>query len=132
MRNTIRMSASGLRHFLAWSIAATSLSMGIAHAEINRAPTISGIAPTSLKVGSWYNFRPVASDPDDARSFQILLTTTGRALHKRILPAALERQQKLLKAFSDKELATLDDFLVRLQRQAQILAEDEGAQKELA
>ncbi len=72
------------------------------------------------------------ADPDDARSFQILLTATGRALHKRILPAALERQQKLLKAFSDKELATLDDFLVRLQRQAQILAEDEGAQKELA
>jgi DNA-binding MarR family transcriptional regulator len=71
-------------------------------------------------------------DPDDARSFQILLTPSGRALHKRILPAALERQQKLLEAFSDKELATLDDFLLRLQRQAQILAEDEGAQKEVA
>jgi DNA-binding MarR family transcriptional regulator len=77
-------------------------------------------------------FATTSPDPSDARSFQILLTPAGRALHKRILPAALERQHKLLEAFSDKELATLDDFLVRLQRQAQILAEGEGAQKEVA
>jgi DNA-binding MarR family transcriptional regulator len=62
-------------------------------------------------------------DPNDARSFQIVLTPAGRALHKRILPAALERQRKLLEAFSDKELATLDEFLTRLQKQAELLAE---------
>jgi DNA-binding MarR family transcriptional regulator len=69
-------------------------------------------------------------DPDDARSFHIELTAAGRALHKRILPAALERQQKLLEAFNEKELAMLDDFLDRLQRQAERLAEGEALQKE--
>ncbi|HKQ29344.1 MAG TPA: MarR family winged helix-turn-helix transcriptional regulator [Burkholderiales bacterium] len=62
-------------------------------------------------------------DPSDARSFQIVLTPAGRALHKRILPAALERQRKLLEAFSDKELATLDELLTRLQKQAELLAD---------
>lgn len=71
-------------------------------------------------------------DPNDARSFQIALTAAGRALHKRILPAALERQRQLLAVFNDKELATLDELLARLQRQAERLAEGEVQQKEVA
>jgi DNA-binding MarR family transcriptional regulator len=71
-------------------------------------------------------------DPDDARSFQIVLTPAGRALHKRILPAAQERQHKLLEGFTGKELATLDDLLARLQRQADIVAEGVDTQKEVA
>jgi DNA-binding MarR family transcriptional regulator len=71
-------------------------------------------------------------DPDDARSFQIVLTPAGRAIHKRIVPAALERQRKLLEGFTEKELATLDDLLARLQRQADIVAEEADTPKEVA
>lgn len=70
--------------------------------------------------------------PNDARSFQIALTAAGRALHKKILPAALERQRELLETFSEKELVLLDELLARLQRQAEFLAEDVEHEKEAA
>ena len=41
-------------------------------AATNRAPTISGTAPTSAKVNQAYTFQPAASDPDgDKLTFQI-------------------------------------------------------------
>jgi len=62
------------------------------------------------------------TDSGDARRTQIVLSAAGRAIYKRILPAAIERQDRLVSVMSAAEQVIFDELLERLQRQAQILA----------
>lgn len=60
---------------------------------------------------------------DYARRVEIAFTSAGRALYARIVPAAIERQRRLLSALTPAEQAMLDEVLAKLQRQAEILAD---------
>lgn len=66
-------------------------------------------------------------DPSDARRMDIELTAAGRAMYARILPAAVERQRRLVEALSPAEQRTLDRILDKLQRQADFLLEAQPA-----
>ena len=68
-------------------------------------------------------------DPSDARRTEIALSPGGKALYARILPAAMDRQQRLLEVLSAAERTLLDQLLVKLQRQAAILAEPPTLEK---
>jgi DNA-binding MarR family transcriptional regulator len=59
--------------------------------------------------------------PSDARRLDIQLTSAGRALYARILPAATRRQRRLLSALSANELKSLERILDKLQRRADTL-----------
>lgn len=60
-------------------------------------------------------------DPGDARRVLLQPTSSGRALYKKILPAAIDRQNRLVSALDESERRTLDELLARLQRQAEVL-----------
>ena len=65
----------------------------------------------------------LSPDPDDARRFYIEPKAAGRALYNNILPAALARQRRLVSVLSSKEKSVLDELLMKLQVQAEALAE---------
>lgn len=46
------------------ALAAFSIRVNAASTGTNRAPTISGTPPTTVRIGSSYSFQPTASDPD--------------------------------------------------------------------
>jgi DNA-binding MarR family transcriptional regulator len=54
----------------------------------------------------------------DARSLRLSLTAQGRRIHAKVGPRAIELEQKLLAEFTDKEVATLDALLRRLEKAA--------------
>ncbi len=65
------MRDSSLRNYFGFKLAASSLLIAMAGCSgsaavggANNAPTISGVPPTSVKVGESYSFTPTASDPD--------------------------------------------------------------------
>ena len=60
-------------------------------------------------------------DPSDGRRTEIDLTRSGRALYARIVPAAIERQQRLVAVLTQAELRALDRIIVKLQTRADIL-----------
>lgn len=62
-------------------------------------------------------------DPSDGRRMDIDLTPSGRALYARIVPAAIERQRRLVAVLSPTERQTLDRILSKLQSQANVLLE---------
>ena len=66
------------------------------------------------------------ADESDGRRFEIALTPAGRALYERILPAALDRQRRLLSVLTEDERKNLDELLAKLQRQAERIAEAEN------
>jgi hypothetical protein len=81
-------------------------------APANRAPTISGTAPTTARVGSAYSFQPTASDPDnDALGFTIqnrpswasFDTATGRLSGT---PSATGTTSNIIVSVSDGRVAT--------------------------
>ncbi|MCV6587336.1 MAG: MarR family winged helix-turn-helix transcriptional regulator [Marinibacterium sp.] len=56
----------------------------------------------------------LAPDKTDGRSQILSLSPSGEALHDAILPAALERERRLLSALSEDEVHQLIDMLNRL------------------
>jgi DNA-binding MarR family transcriptional regulator len=52
---------------------------------------------------------------DDARSLRLSLTPTGKDLHRRVVPAALELEAKVLEGLSAREVAALKVVLRRLE-----------------
>lgn len=54
------------------------------------------------------------SDPDDRRELIASLTSTGRALYRKIVPFALERETKLLSVLTPEEVAVLDRAMRKL------------------
>lgn len=62
-------------------------------------------------------------DPSDGRRMEIDLSQAGRALHARIVPAAIARQRRLVSVLSPAERRSLDRILEKLQRQADVLLE---------
>lgn len=68
------------------------------------------------------------AEPGDARRFRLEVTAAGRTLYGKILPAAVERQSRLVAVFSDKERRLLDDLLARLLREAEKLTRDADEQ----
>jgi len=52
--------------------------------------------------------------PDDGRERIVALTSAGRALYRRIVPYALEREAALLAALSPEEIATMDAVIDKL------------------
>lgn len=63
------------------------------------------------------------------RRFRIVLTPEGRRIYDRILPAAVERQRRLVSVLSDDELGSLNEMIDKLQRQAMLLT-SEGSSDE--
>jgi DNA-binding MarR family transcriptional regulator len=53
-------------------------------------------------------------DPDDGRERIVSLTAAGRALYRRIVPLALEREASLLRVLTPQEKATLDSVMRKL------------------
>jgi len=60
-------------------------------------------------------------DPRDKRRILLALTTKGRQTHDRILPVALEREDKLLSVLSADEIEEFRRILIKLRRQAATL-----------
>lgn len=54
------------------------------------------------------------SDPDDRRELIASLTSTGRALYRKIVPFALERETKLLSVLTAEEVEVLDRAMRKL------------------
>lgn len=61
------------------------------------------------------------ADSTDRRRIQLALTPKGRATHDRILPVALEREEKLLAALTADEVDQFRRLLKKLRRQAATL-----------
>ena len=53
-------------------------------------------------------------DPDDGRERIVTLTPAGRALYRRIVPHALEREAALLAALTPEEIAAMDAVIEKL------------------
>lgn len=70
------------------------------------------------------------ADAHDGRRFHLTLNPAGRALYERIVPAALERQRRLLSVLAPQERVLLDDLLVRLQREAERIADEESTRED--
>lgn len=93
---------------LVLSVLAVALGPVSAHAA-NSAPKISGTPPTTAKVGTWYNFWTIASDPDgDTLKFSIrnkpvwlvFNTRTGR-LSNGVTAANIGTYQNIIISVSD-------------------------------
>ena len=54
------------------------------------------------------------SDSEDKRVLNLYLTNAGREMMSRLIPVMRQRRSHLISPFSDEELATLFDFLDRL------------------
>ena len=54
------------------------------------------------------------SDSEDKRVLNLHLTNAGREMMSRLIPVMRQRRSHLISPFSDEELATLFDFLDRL------------------
>lgn len=54
----------------------------------------------------------------DARALRLSLTAQGKRIHEKVGPRAIELEQKLLEELSEKEIATLDALLRRLEKAA--------------
>jgi DNA-binding MarR family transcriptional regulator len=98
----------------------------------NEPATVAGLAAALGTDKGWIS-RTVATlvekglcrttaDANDARSFHITTTRSGRALHARIMPAAIDRHLQLAGVFTPDELATFNEWLARLTRRAELLA----------
>jgi len=53
-------------------------------------------------------------DPDDGRERIVALTASGRALYRKIVPYALERETCLLAVLTPEEIATMDAVIDKL------------------
>ena len=53
-------------------------------------------------------------DPDDGRERIVALTASGRALYRKIVPYALERETCLLTVLTPEEIATMDAVIDKL------------------
>jgi DNA-binding MarR family transcriptional regulator len=53
-------------------------------------------------------------DPDDRRELIVSLTPTGRALYRKIVPYALEREARLLSVLTPEEVEVLDRAMRKL------------------
>lgn len=58
---------------------------------------------------------------DDRRRSMLTLSSSGRAVYKRVVPAARALESQLLDALSARERKTLDELLSRLQERAEVL-----------
>jgi DNA-binding MarR family transcriptional regulator len=67
------------------------------------------------------------ADGSDGRRRLLSLTRTGRALHDRILPAALERERRLLSCLAPTEVDTLLGLLNRLHSNLDMVTRGEDA-----
>ena len=61
------------------------------------------------------------AEPKDKRRILLALTPKGRQTHDRILPVALEREDKLLAALTPEEVDQFRKLLKKLRRQAATL-----------
>ena len=61
------------------------------------------------------------ADPKDKRRIMLALTPKGRQTHDRILPIALEREERLLEALTPEEIDEFRRILKKLRRQAATL-----------
>lgn len=85
-------------------VARASQVMGIDKAAVSRAFASlnrAGLVTASVPAG-------------DSRRKNWRLTERGQALHNEMLDAVLDRQQEILKGFSDQEVTVLNDLFLRL------------------
>lgn len=73
-----------------------------------------GAVSRSLKQLEEAGYVAFSKDESDGRRMLITLTPSGKCLHDRIIKVALKREELLLGDFSDAELDTLVDLLLRM------------------
>jgi DNA-binding MarR family transcriptional regulator len=71
-------------------------------------------ASRSLQVLERRGYVAVTAHPKDARKRKLSLTPAGQALHDRMQPISAEREQRLLRGFSEAERELLMNLLRRL------------------
>jgi DNA-binding MarR family transcriptional regulator len=69
----------------------------------------------------------IRTAPDDARSHAISLTARGRAIHDKVIVAALERERRLLACLNKGEREVLIDLLRRLHENLGVVTDQSGA-----
>ena len=89
-----------------------------AQAVCNQIDLDKAAASRSLQVLERLGYVSASADPKDARKRTLALTATGRALHDRILPVSMQREQHLLRGFSAAERQVLLDMLRRMHANA--------------
>jgi DNA-binding MarR family transcriptional regulator len=95
-------------HVLAEDPGATAQSV------CNRIDLDKAAASRSLQVLEQRGYVAAAAHPNDARKRTLSLTPAGRALHERVLPISNQREQHLLRGFSDSEREMLLGLLRRM------------------
>lgn len=108
-------------HVLAEDSGATAQSV------CNRIDLDKAAASRSLQVLDQRGYVVAAAHPNDARKRTLSLTPAGRALFERVLPIANQREQHLLRGFSDSEREVLLGLLRRMYANA---AEMDGREEE--
>jgi DNA-binding MarR family transcriptional regulator len=74
------------------------------------------------------NFVSITADANDGRQRIIALTPQGKEMHDKIILVALERERRLLACFTEEEVDTLFNLLVRMHAQiAEVDAYDPGS-----
>jgi len=77
-----------------------------------------GAVSRSLNVLANKGIIRVQEDGEDSRRRNVVLTAKGRALHDRIVPVAMKRQQILLSGLSQSEVEKLLELIARLRTKA--------------
>lgn len=94
-------------HVLAENAGATAQSV------CNKIDLDKAAASRSLQVLEQRGYVIAAAHPNDARKRTLALTPAGQSIYERILPVALQREQHLLRGFSE---ADRDQLLTLLRR----------------
>jgi DNA-binding MarR family transcriptional regulator len=68
----------------------------------------------------------IRSDPNDGRTHAISLTAKGRAIHDKVIVAALERERRLLSCLTKDEQEALIDLLRRIHENLGAVTSDPG------
>ena len=85
-----------------------------AQAVCNKIDLDKAAASRSLQVLEQRGFVVAGAHPSDARKRTLSLTASGRALHDRILPLSTQREQQLLRGFTETEREQLLGLLRRM------------------
>ena len=89
-----------------------------AQAVCNKIDLDKAAASRSLQVLEQRGYVTVGAHPNDARKRTLSLTPAGQAMHDRMLPLSVQREQHLLQGFTDQERDMLLNLLRRMHANA--------------
>ena len=89
-----------------------------AQSVCNKIDLDKAAASRSLRVLEQHGYVTAGAHPNDARKRVLSLTGSGKALHDRMLPVSIQREQHLLSGFTESERDQLSDLLRRMHANA--------------